>query len=71
MLGNDLIDLGVTERVDNSDEDTESVPALKENADLCIGGDYGVTINRHLVDFKYSFSRIDEIRIFRRQYKFY
>ena len=57
----DLISTGVLEPVDNSDWGTPLVPILKPNGDLRICGDYKVTINNVLMDFKYPLPRIDEI----------
>ncbi|XP_054732479.1 uncharacterized protein LOC129240599 [Anastrepha obliqua] len=57
----DLISSGVLEPVDNSDWGTPLVPVLKPNGDLRICGDYKITINKFLEDFKYPLPRIDEI----------
>lgn len=57
----DLIKSGVLEPVDNSDWGTPLVPILKPNGDLRICGDYKVTLNKCLLDFKYPLPRIDEI----------
>lgn len=57
----DLISSGVLEPVDNSDWGTPLVPILKPNGDLRICGDYKVTLNKFLLDFKYPLPRIDEI----------
>lgn len=57
----DLIKKGVLEQIDNSEWGTPLVPILKPNGDLRLCGDYKVTINKYLVDFKYPLPRIDEI----------
>lgn len=57
----ELIRKDVLEPVDNSDWGTPLVSILKPNGDLRICGDYKVTINKFLVDFKYPLPRIDEI----------
>ncbi|XP_059217655.1 uncharacterized protein LOC131994788 [Stomoxys calcitrans] len=57
----DLIATGVLEPVDNSDWGTPLVPILKPNGDFRICGDYKVTINKFLEDFKYRLPRIEEI----------
>lgn len=57
----DLIATGVLEPVDNSDWGTPLVPILKPNGDFRICGDYKVTINKFLEDFKYPLPRIEEI----------
>lgn len=56
-----LIASDVLEPIDNSDWGTPLVPILKPNGDLRICGDYKVTLNKFLVDFKYPLPRIDEI----------
>lgn len=40
---------------------TPLVPILKPNGELRICGDYKVTINKFLIDYKYPLPRIDEI----------
>lgn len=57
----DLIQKDVLEPVDNSDWGTPLVPILKPNGDIRICGDYKVTINKFLMDFKYPLPRIEEI----------
>lgn len=58
---NNLVKLGMLEPVENSDWGTPLVPILKPNGDIRICGDYKVTINKHLVDYKYPLPRIEEI----------
>lgn len=57
----DLIKNGVLEPIENSDWGTPLVPILKPDNDLRVCGDYKVTINRFLTDFKYPLPRIEEI----------
>lgn len=57
----DLIAKDVLEPVDNSEWGTPLVPILKPNGELRICGDYKVTINKFLIDYKYPLPRIDEI----------
>lgn len=47
--------------IDNSDWGTPLVPLLKPSGEIRICGDYKVTINRFLIDFKYPLPRIDQI----------
>lgn len=47
--------------MDHSDWGTPLVPILKEDGNLRICGDYKVTINKWLVDYKHTLPRIDEI----------
>lgn len=56
-----MIDDGIIEQIDNSEWGTPLVPILKPNGDLRICGDYKVTLNKYLVDFKYPLPRIEEI----------
>lgn len=57
----DLIAKDVLEPVDHSEWGTPLVPVLKPNGDIRICGDYKVTINKYLSDFKYPLPLIDEI----------
>ncbi|XP_059223944.1 uncharacterized protein K02A2.6-like [Stomoxys calcitrans] len=52
---------GILEQVNNSAWGTALVPVLKPNGDFRICGDYKVTLNKFLSDFKYPLQRIDEI----------
>lgn len=56
-----LISSGILEPVDNSDWGTPLVPVVKPNGELRLCGDYKITINKFLMDFKYPLPRIDEI----------
>lgn len=56
-----LTNIGMLEPVDNSDWGTPLVPVLKPSGDIRICGDYKVTLNKHLMDYKYPLPRIDEI----------
>lgn len=58
---NDLVSKGVLIPVDNSEWGTPLVPLMKPSGELRICGDYKVTINRFLTDFKYPLPRIDQI----------
>ncbi|XP_055307800.1 uncharacterized protein K02A2.6-like, partial [Sitodiplosis mosellana] len=57
----DSVSKGILIPVDNSDWATLLVPLLKPSGDIRICGDYKVTINRFLIDFKYPLPRIDQI----------
>lgn len=57
----DMVKNGVIEQINNSAWGTPLVPVLKPNGDLRICGDYKVTLNKYLCDFKYPLPRIDEI----------
>lgn len=57
----DLIENDVLEPVETSDWGTPLVPILKPNGKLRICGDYEVTVNQFLSDFKYPLPLIDEI----------
>ncbi|XP_055306725.1 uncharacterized protein K02A2.6-like [Sitodiplosis mosellana] len=57
----DFVSKGILIPVDNSDWATPLVPLLKPSGDIRICGDYKVTINRFLIDFKYPLPRIDQI----------
>lgn len=57
----ELITNDILEPVDHSDWGTPLVPILKPNGDIRICGDYKVTINKYLTDFKYPLPLIDEI----------
>lgn len=57
----DLIENDVLEPVETSDWGTPLVPILKPNGKLRICGDYKVTVNQFLSDFKYPLPLIDEI----------
>lgn len=57
----DLVTSGTIEPVNNSGWGTPIVPVIKPTEDIRICGDYSVTINKILVDFKYPLPRIDEI----------
>lgn len=57
----DLINKDMLEQIDNSEWGTPLVPIVKPNGDLRICGDYKVTLNKYLVDFKYPLPRINEI----------
>lgn len=57
----ELIKQDILEPIDNSDWGTPLVPILKPNGELRICGDYKVTLNKYLVDFRYPLPRIDEI----------
>lgn len=57
----ELVKSGVLIPVDSSDWGTPLVPILKPSGDLRVCGDYKVTINRFLVDFKYPLPLIDQI----------
>lgn len=56
-----LIENDVLEPVNNSDWGTPLVPILKPCGDIRICGDYKVTLNKFLCNFKYPLPRIDEI----------
>lgn len=56
-----LTKIGMLEAVDNSDWGTPLVPVLKPSGDIRICGDYKVTLNKYLIDYKYPLPRIDEI----------
>lgn len=58
---NDLIEMGMIEPIDNSDWGTPIVPIVKPSGDLRVCGDYKVTLNKFLIDFKYPLPRIEEI----------
>lgn len=58
---NEFCDAGMMEPVDNADWGSPIVPVMKPNGDLRICGDYKVTINQFLTDFKYPLPRIEEI----------
>lgn len=58
---NNLVQIGMLEPVENSDWGTPLVPILKPSGDIRICGDYKVTINKHLIDYKYPLPRIEEI----------
>ncbi|XP_055913225.1 uncharacterized protein K02A2.6-like [Eupeodes corollae] len=58
---NEFCDSGMMEPVDNADWGTPIVPVMKPNGDLRICGDFSVTLNKFLVDFKYPLPRIEEI----------
>lgn len=58
---NEFCDVGMMEPVDNSDWATPIVPIIKPDGDLRICGDFKVTVNEFLVDFKYPLPRIEEI----------
>ncbi|XP_037930885.1 uncharacterized protein K02A2.6-like [Teleopsis dalmanni] len=57
----ELIAKDILEPINNAEWGTPLVPILKPNGDIRICGDYKVTINKHLSDFKYPLPRIDEI----------
>lgn len=57
----ELVKSGVLIQVDSSDWGTPLVPILKPSGDLRVCGDYKVTINKFLVDFKYPLPLIDQI----------
>ncbi|XP_037928777.1 uncharacterized protein K02A2.6-like [Teleopsis dalmanni] len=57
----ELIAEDILEPINNAEWGTPLVPILKPNGDIRICGDYKVTINKHLSDFKYPLPRIDEI----------
>lgn len=59
----DLCDTGMLEPVTNSDWGTPIVPVLKptREIELRICGDFSVTINKSIVDFKYPLPNIEEI----------
>lgn len=57
----ELRDIGMLEPIDNSEWGTPIVPIVKSTGDLRICGDYKVTLNQFLVDFKYPLPRIEEI----------
>lgn len=57
----DLVAKDVLEQVDNADWGTPLVPIVKPSGDLRLCGDYKVTINKHLFDFKYPLPRIEEV----------
>lgn len=56
-----MIAQGILEPVENSEWGTPLVPILKQNGDFRLCGDYKVTINKYLEDFKYPLPRIEEI----------
>lgn len=58
---NKLVESGVLELVNNSNWGCPIVPIPKPNGELRICGDYKVTINKFLTDFKYPLPRIEEI----------
>lgn len=58
---NELCESGMLESVDNSEWASPIVPIIKPTGDLRICGDYKVTVNQFLVDFKYPLPRIEEI----------
>lgn len=58
---NEFCDSGMMEPVENADWASPIVPVMKPGGDLRICGDYKVTINKFLVDFKYPLPRIEEI----------
>lgn len=57
----ELIARDVLEPIDHAEWGTPLVPILKPNGELRICGDYKVTINKYLCDFKYPLPLIDEI----------
>ncbi|XP_036347709.1 uncharacterized protein K02A2.6-like, partial [Rhagoletis pomonella] len=57
----ELVDKGMLVSVDNSDWGTPLVPLLKPSGEIRICGDYKVTINKYLSDFRYPLPRIDQI----------
>lgn len=58
---NEFCDSKMMEPVDNADWASPIVPIVKPGGDLRICGDYKVTINKFLLDFKYPLPRIEEI----------
>ncbi|XP_031635639.1 uncharacterized protein K02A2.6-like [Contarinia nasturtii] len=58
---NELVQKGMLIPVDNADWGTPLVIIPKPNGELRICGDYKVTINRFLIDYKYPLPRIDQI----------
>lgn len=57
----DLVEKGVLEQVDNSAWGSPIVPVPKPDGSLRCCGDYKITINRFLSDFKYPLPLIEEI----------
>lgn len=57
----DLVEKGVLEQVDNSAWGTPIVPVPKPDGSLRCCGDYKITINKFLADFKYPLPLIEEI----------
>lgn len=58
---NKLVESGALKLVNNSNWGCPIVPIPKPNGELRICGDYKVTINKFLTDFKYPLPRIEEI----------
>lgn len=55
------ISTDVAEIIDNSDWGTPIVPILKPDESIRPCGDYKVTLNKYLLDFKYPLPRIEEM----------
>lgn len=58
---NDLVENGVLVPVNDAKWGTPLVPLPKPNGEIRICGDYKVTLNKYLNDFKYPLPRIEEI----------
>lgn len=57
----ELISNDVLKPIDHSDWGTPLVPIIKPDGNIRICGDYKVTINKHLLDFKYPLPLIDDL----------
>lgn len=56
-----LVNEGIISKVENSDWGTPLVPVSKEDGSIRLCGDYKVTINPHVIDYRHPLPRIDDL----------